>query len=103
MSSEPPKRRRRVRDIAMAVLSLVFGLWLVTYGQKEWSDDAHYRVKTKLLGSEGMVLSDEIKTGKEMNRSRMIFGVVALVYGGYLTFALLRRTSPSPMKKEPNQ
>jgi hypothetical protein len=93
---EAPPRRVSLRDAGMLLLCLGLGVWLLTYGQKEWGDDSLYRVKTKLLGPEGMVLSDEIKTGREMNRNRMIFGVVSLAYGGYLGWKILKSRSRPP-------
>ncbi len=93
---KPPRRKVRPGDILAALFCLGLGIWLVTYGQKEWRDDRLYRVQTKLSGPEGMLLSDEVKTGREMNRNRMIIGVVAIACSGYLVW---RSTKPTPMKK----
>ena len=90
---EKPKRRVRIGDILAALFCLGLGVWLMTYGQEEWRDDRLYRVQTRLSGPEGMLLSDEVKPGREMNRNRMILGIVFIACSGYLTWRSLKPAS----------
>jgi hypothetical protein len=92
---DPPRRRIRVGDAFYALFCILGGLWLVTYGQQEWKNESLYRVQTRLSGPEGMLLSDEVKTGREMNRNRMILGVVAFACSGYFAWRATKQNQSS--------